>query len=204
MKEKIIQQGAEAKIILNGNTIIKKRIPKKYRIKELDDKIRRQRTRSEFKILEKVSKIISIPSNIDVNENEFEIYMEFLDGKRLSHHLNDLDEKEQLDIMKQIGKSVSKIHDANIIHGDLTTSNMIYKNNIVYFIDFGLGFQNGKYEDKAVDIHLLRQALEAKHYKNWEKLFDIFLKGYKKSKNYERVIDRFKIVEKRGRYKDKY
>ena len=51
---KIISQGAEALIERRGNEILKKRIEKSYRIKEIDEKIRKLRTRSEGKILEKV------------------------------------------------------------------------------------------------------------------------------------------------------
>jgi len=71
----------------------------------------------------------------------------------------------------------------------------------IFFIDFGLGYISKKIEDKAVDIHLLKQALEAKHFKNWEVLFKSFLKGYSKSKDYKEVIERLKKVEARGRYK---
>ena len=74
----------------------------------------------------------------------------------------------------------------------------------IYFIDFGLGFISYKVEDKAVDLHLLRQALEAKHFKNWRALFAGVLKGYSNSKDYKAVLERLKKVEKRGRYKDKY
>ncbi|MFH1917536.1 MAG: serine/threonine protein kinase, partial [Nanoarchaeota archaeon] len=71
----------------------------------------------------------------------------------------------------------------------------------VYFIDFGLGFISQRYEDKAVDLHLLKQALEAKHFKNWEILFNEVIKGYKNSKDSEKVLKQFEKVEKRGRYK---
>jgi Kae1-associated kinase Bud32 len=80
---------------------------------------------------------------------------------------------------------------------------MILKDNKVYFIDFGLGFVSLKIEDKAVDLHLLKQALESKHYKVFEDCFNSILKGYKKSVNYEDVMERLKKVEKRGRYKRK-
>ena len=105
--------------------------------------------------------------------------------------------------MFQIGESLSKLHDKHIIHGDLTTSNLILKEDKVYFIDFGLGFLNGKYEDKGVDIHLLKQALEAKHFKNWEILFQEFEGGYRsiETKEAEKVFDKLKAIEKRGRYK---
>ena len=58
----------------------------------------------------------------------------------------------------------------------------ILKDNKVYFIDFGLGFESKKIEDKAVDLHLIKQALEAKHFNNYEKFFQAVLKGYKLSK----------------------
>ena len=67
---KILAQGAEAKIILFNNFIIKDRIPKLYRLKILDDKIRKLRTRSEAKLLEKASKIINIPKIIEIKENQ--------------------------------------------------------------------------------------------------------------------------------------
>ena len=202
--QKIIQQGAEAIIIKKDNEIIKKRLRKSYRIKEIDDKIRKLRTRSEGKLLAKAAKIISIPKLKTINEKSKEITMDFVDGKKLSEHLNDFDLKKQKTVFCEIGKSISKLHDSNIIHGDLTTSNMILKNKEVYFIDFGLGFQSHKIEDKAVDLHLLKQALEAKHFKTWEILFKEILKSYSTSKDSKKVLERLKAVEKRGRYKGKY
>ena len=80
---------------------------------------------------------------------------------------------------------------------------MIYveKEDKVYFIDFGLAFQSHRAEDKAVDLHLLKQALEAKHFKHWEKLLQWVLKGYSNSKNYKNVLERVEKVELRGRYR---
>ena len=81
---------------------------------------------------------------------------------------------------------------------------MIYVYDKVYFIDFGLGFISHKIEDKAVDLHLLRQALEAKHFKHWKELFDEVLRGYSASKNSDSVLKQFRKVEARGRYKESY
>lgn len=205
-KENIIFHGAEAKIILKNKHIIKDRIPKKYRIPELDERIRKLRTRSETRLFEKASEKVPVPKIIKSDEKDKKIIMDFIDGKKISDNLDNFPEKKQLEIFKQVGENISKLHDLNIIHGDLTTSNMILnkKDNNVYFIDFGLGFRSHKIEDKAVDIHLLRQALEAKHFKNWEKLFEEVIKGYSISKDYKQVFERFKKVESRGRYKEKY
>ena len=201
MVPRIIQQGAEAIILKEKNNVIKKRVKKSYRIPELDDKIRKLRTRSETKLLIKAREVISIPKIKKSDEKTKEIVMDFIEGKKLSDDLDNFTLKKQLEICKKIGENVAKLHSKNIIHGDLTTSNMILKNNKVYFIDFGLGFISHKYEDKAVDLHLLKHALEAKHFKHWEKLFKKILGSYKKNKDFSLVLERLKAVEKRGRYK---
>lgn len=258
---KLLYQGAEAKIFLDekDNLIIKDRIKKSYRINELDEKIRKQRTKSEKKLLEKACKIINAPNPLPLKEFNI-IKMPFIEGKKLSDSLDFFPLEKQKEIMKTIGEETAKIHDVDIIHGDLTTSNMILvekesdneKNNVdndkrlvsykqhkrvppltisygrvsdftnlpiiqsewgcelgreanyepvIYFIDFGLGFISKKIEDKAVDIHLLKQALEAKHFKNWQVLFEEFLKGYKKSKEENKILERLKAIELRGRYR---
>ena len=199
MKPKILQQGAEAIILLDRN-IIKKRIKKSYRLPILDEKIRKSRTKSESKIIQKASELIPVPEIIKTSLPEKEIEMQYIKGKKLSDHLDKL--KNTKKVCEQIGKNIAKLHDAGIIHGDLTTSNMILsQNNKLYFIDFGLGFFSEKIEDKAVDLHLIKQALEAKHFLNYEKFFFSVLKGYKTSKNYAQTIKRLEKVELRGRYK---
>jgi TP53 regulating kinase-like protein len=198
---KILAQGAEAKIIFSKDFIIKDRISKSYRIKELDIKIRKQRTKAEKKLLEKACKIINAPNPFPLEEFD-KIKMPFIKGKKLSENLNSLPFEKQKKICKIIGEEIGKLHDADIIHGDLTTSNMILVNDKIFFIDFGLGYISNKAEDKAVDLHLLKQALEAKHFKNWKDLFDEILRGYTNYKNSKNVLERFKVVEKRGRYKE--
>lgn len=200
-KMKIIAQGAEAKIILINEKIVKDRIPKKYRIPELDNKIREQRTRKEAKLLAKASQIISAPKPLNLPDFGRMIHMPFIKGQKLSEKLDSFPIIKQKQICRQIGESIAKLHEDSIIHGDLTTSNMILKQNKVYFIDFGLGFISNKVEDKAVDLHLLKQALEAKHFKNWEILVKEVFKGYQVSKNSKIVLERLKAVERRGRYK---
>jgi TP53 regulating kinase-like protein len=200
--KKLIAQGAEAKIILSNNFIIKDRIKKSYRIPELDKKIRERRTRAEVKLLIKASEIINCPIPvINKDKKSTKLIMPFIKGKKLSEHFDKFELKKQKQICKQIGEEIAKLHNADIIHGDLTTSNIILVENNIYLIDFGLGFFNGKYEDKAVDLHLFKQALEAKHFKHWESLFKEFEKGYKNYKEANKVFQRLKVVEKRGRYK---
>lgn len=212
---KIIARGAEAVISQDKEKIIKLRIAKGYRLPILDEKLRKSRTRSEAKILEKASKIIPVPKMLSSDDGKKEIIMEHIAGKRLSDNLESL---KFIPICRQIGSSLAKLHDAGLIHGDLTTSNLIYKENKtqqnkqrpiskigkVYFIDFGLGFHSNKAEDKAVDLHLIREALEARHPRIHEKAYNAILEGYKSSKEYTKTIKQLEKVEKRGRYKQQY
>ena len=229
----ILAQGAEALIIQKGSQVLKRRVKKSYRLPILDEKIRKLRTRTEAKLLEKSLKLIPTPKILRVSEKDKEIDLEFIKGKKLSNSLDKL--KNKLQIAKKIGENIAKLHDNNIIHGDLTTSNMIYVNNNtkdkkiinnkknstnnynkytsdnkldikfqVYFIDFGLSFTSVRAEDKAVDLHLIKQALEARHFKFHSELFNSILQGYKSSKNSKEVLNRLKKVELRGRYKQQY
>ena len=200
LKEKmIIQQGAEAIIYRDGDKLIKERIPKCYRIKEIDDKIRKLRTRSEGRLLMKAE---NTPNVFLVDCDKYIIEMEFIDGELVKDVLNGLNVHERKELCREIGVNVAGLHDNNVIHGDLTTSNMVVKEKL-YFIDFGLGFISSRIEDKAVDLHLLRRALEGKHYLIADGCFDFVLDGYKNSPEYEKVFKQLVKVEMRGRYKRK-
>ncbi len=209
MKE-LISQGAEAKIFLEENRISKYRLLKQYRNPIIDNQIRTRRTRQEAKILYKAKELgINVPTVFNFNKknipnDEFIIEMEYISGDKLSEKLNSYEEKKQLEIMKKIAKQVLKLHQNGIIHSDLTTSNIILKNDEIYIIDFGLGFFSLKIEDKAVDLHLIKQALEAKHYMNYEKLFESFIKEYNQDDMTKKIIEQLKKVELRGRYKGQY
>lgn len=210
---KQISQGAEAKIFLtktkySEKTIIKERISKKYRIELFDKQIRKFRTKREVKIIEKCNLLkIKVPKVYDYDLNDMKIYQEYIEGVKLRDKLKLNNFKSYI---KKIAKIVAKIHSNDIIHGDLTTSNMIVKkssskdlsNDKIYLIDFGLSQISDKIEDKAVDIHLFRQALESKHNKFWKKAYSYFISEYKKSlNNSKQILDRLDKVESRGRNK---
>ena len=197
---KFIAQGAESKLFLSKDRIIKDRFRKTYRIKEIDDRLRKSRTKREAKILDKLKKTgFPIPRLIKTNETDT-LEIQYIKGKLLK---NILDNDNCISLGKEIGGKVAILHTNNIIHGDLTTSNMIL-NKEIYFIDFGLSFFSEKIEDKAVDLHLLKEALESKHSEIWEKSYKSVLEGYaKKAVDGKDVLERIKLVEKRGRYKGK-
>ncbi|MFC1685836.1 KEOPS complex kinase/ATPase Bud32 [Nanoarchaeota archaeon] len=204
MVDKIIAQGAEAILIHKNDNLIKRRVKKGYRHPELDEKIRTRRTRREGKILSKINKTINSPEVFEYNDKKGEIVMEFIEGKRLSDHLDTFPIKKSLKICFDIGSEVGLLHSMDIMHGDLTTSNMILKGDKINLIDFGLGFHSPRIENKAVDLRLLHQALKSRHFKHCEEYFKEVLRGYKvTSKEDEKVLKQLKIVQSRGRYKTK-
>jgi TP53 regulating kinase-like protein len=195
-----ISRGAEAEIYRDENKIKKIRSEKRYRLPAIDNTLRKSRTRKEAKILEKMPKEILHPVLIKTDEAKATIEMEFIDGKKVRDVLDN-----NISLCLEIGRKIGMMHNAGIIHGDLTTSNMIYKDKKIYFIDFGLSFFSNKIEDMAVDLHLLKQALESKHYKVFEQAFDLVLDAYKEeAKEYSSVISKFRQVELRGRNKAKF
>ena len=196
--KQLIAQGAEARLFLEGNSILKNRFKKSYRIKEIDEKLRGFRTRREAKILQKLQAIKFPAPKLIKNDEKENLIIEKIDGKLLKDVLEKSDYKK---LCGEIGKKVAMLHNNSIIHGDLTTSNMIL-NREIYFIDFGLSFFSEKAEDKAVDLHLLKEGLESKHYRIWEGCFKCAIDAYKKeAKKSNETLKRLEVVEKRGRYR---
>lgn len=195
---KFLQEGAEARVYFKDGTIIKERIKKTYRHEKIDQSIRKGNTKREVKLLNKVAKIIPVPKVIESCDKEMVIKMEFIEGRKLRDVVEEIDRK---DIFTRVGRKIARIHNENIIHGDLTTSNLIV-NEKIYFIDFGLGFVSRRVEDKAVDLHLIKKALESKHYKHADECFKCILEGYEEeSKEFKQIMNRFDKVLKRGRHK---
>jgi len=146
MKE--IGRGAEAVIYLDKN-VIKKRLKKNYRIKEIDEKLRKSRTRREAKILEKLQSLdFPAPRIIKKDDKKMIIEMNLVKDVLLR---DVLEKKDYGKLCEEIGEKIAVLHNNNIIHGDLTTSNMIL-NKEIFFIDFGLSLFSHKIEDKAVDL----------------------------------------------------
>jgi TP53 regulating kinase-like protein len=201
---KILHSGAEAILYLENGNLVKERISKSYRHEHIDISKRKYPTRKENKLLLKANEVgMNVPEVFMFDDSDMKIVMEYLEGDVLKSELDNYSSEKRIEVCKKIGEQVALMHDNEIIHGDLTTSNMILKDNKVYFIDFGLGMVSDKDEPKAVDIRLLRQAFDSRHYKYNEEFYNWFLEGYKQSKNYDAVIKRLEQVEKRGRYKRK-
>eukprot|EP00808_Paulinella_micropora_P027958 g35791.t1 len=163
----ILRQGAEAKVyrtnFLGRDTIIKDRFPKRYRHPALDTKIRAHQIKTEVRCIAKARKLgILAPALYHSEPEQGRIYMEFLDAPTIRDYINKLDLSAATDeakasaVARLMGKTIAELHAAKIIHGDLTTSNMlVYTNDEdmpvrIALIDFGLSFDSGLVEDKAV------------------------------------------------------
>lgn len=198
MPKKLIAQGAEAKLFLENGNVLKQRFSKSYRIKEIDEKLRGSRTRREAKILQKLQTINFPAPRLIRNDEKENLIIEKIGGKLIKDILEKSDYKK---LCSEIGKKVAILHNNSVIHGDLTTSNMIL-NEEICLIDFGLSIFSEKAEDRAVDLHLLKEGLESKHYKVWEECFKSVLEAYEKeAKKSNETLKRLDVVEKRGRYR---
>jgi TP53 regulating kinase-like protein len=205
----LIKKGAEASLYLENwhdlKVIIKKRHPKKYRIPQLDREIQVQRTKHESQIIHK-AKEAGVPSPIVfmIDLSEASITMEFVEGIQVKQILNYLTPDERRKLCHHIGRLIGRLHNNEIIHGDLTTSNMILTpQNKLVFIDFGLSEQTKELEARGVDLHLMKRALASTHYRCAEDCFATIIEGYKEEVGEEaknEVMSKIKEIEKRGRY----
>lgn len=200
----LIRKGAEADLYLaefgevyfpwnQEKVLIKKRISKGYRNTELDRELRTRRTVHEARLLHEAKSFVNTPVLYEMNREDCTIVMEYIEGVRAKEDLTE-------DTAVEIGKSIARLHEGGIIHGDITTSNIIIKEGIIYFIDFGLGEFSHEIEPQAVDLHLLKQTLKSTHHEMWQHLWKKILEGYKERENAQDVISRVRDIEKRGRY----
>lgn len=205
----LIKKGAEASLYLeewhNRKVIMKRRLPKKYRIPELDLMIRSQRTIHEPNIMHKAKEAgVPTPTIFMVDVDEAKIVMEFVEGKQVKEMLDNVSHEERLRLCNLIGRLIGRLHKHGIIHGDLTTSNMILTPyGKVVFVDFGLSERSVELEPKGVDLHLMKRTLHSSHYKHAKECFKVVLNGYAESVGNEeakKVIAKIREIEKRGRY----
>ena len=200
----IIKRGAEAEIYLSEwhgrDVVVKRRVKKGYRIREIDERIREARTKKEAILMISARKAgVSVPIIYDIRLNEKEIVMQYLKGERIKDVIDYKNEGWQRKICGEIGRNIAKLHSEGIIHGDITTSNMIWMNGKLYFIDFGLGMRSKENESRGVDLHLLMEAFNAAH-KNG-KFFQWVMEAYEKNfEESEEVKRKVEEIKRRGRY----
>ena len=197
-----LKRGAEAVLWLDGDHVVKERVKKGYRLEEIDDKLRKLRTKKEAKLLSDAKRCgVSAPGILSIDENGSKISMEYIEGKRLKEFFNETDDQNRQKVAELVGRSIGILHKSGIVHGDLTTSNMILKDGKVYFIDFGLGESSSRAENQAMDISVLREAIKSTHFNYLNLIWNSFIEGYKQTNgNFNKVLQTLNDIEKRGRY----
>jgi TP53 regulating kinase and related kinases len=200
LHSRIIKRGAEADVYLipwyKNIAISKLRNPKKYRNITLDNLIRVRRTIHEANMLNDVKTTgIKTPFIYFLDPKRAQIIMEYIDGENVKDILSP-------EIGFEMGKYVSILHNKNIIHGDLTTSNFIKRKADLYLIDFGLSFYSERIEDMATDIRIIKEILSSAHIQIFDETYERFLEGYAliSNNNFNRVLKVVKDIETRGRY----
>jgi TP53 regulating kinase-like protein len=208
-QQTMFKKGAEASLYLadwhERKVIIKVRIPKKYRPDALDKQIRSYRTLHETQLMHE-AKVAGVPTPLIymVNIPEASIIMEYIEGQQIKQTLNGTPKLQRQELCVKIGELIGKLHVRGLIHGDLTTSNMIINSDDkIFFVDFGLGEKNIEVEARGVDLHLMKRALQSTHFQFWEECFKNVLAGYSSvlgDETTEKVYEKIKEIERRGRY----
>ena len=172
--------------------MIKRRLSKGYRTPRLDARLIAERTRAEARLIAGARKAgVSTPVIRDVTHDS--IVMEYVDGEMLKHVLAP-------DTVERTGEMVGRMHAAGIIHGDLTTSNIIIRDGAPVFIDFGLAYVSSEIEARGVDVHVFFQTLESTS-ADYERLSMAFRKGYATATDdADEVLGRVEEIRMRGRY----
>jgi TP53 regulating kinase-like protein len=205
----LMMKGAEANLYLadwhGRKVVLKRRLPKEYRPSALDEQIRAYRTIHEPQLMHEAKKAgVPTPIIFLVDRRDTTIIMQYIEGKQVKQVLNEVSKRERQKLCFIIGESIGKLHEYGIVHGDLTTSNLIqHPEGKIFFVDFGLGDKTKELEARGVDLHLMKRALQSTHYKFAEECFESAIEGYStvlKSKTSENVLDKIKEIERRGRY----
>ncbi|KAL3518850.1 hypothetical protein ACH5RR_021439, partial [Cinchona calisaya] len=170
-------------IFVGRRSIIKERFSKKYRHPSLDSKLTLKRLNAEARCMTKARRLgVSTPVLYSVDPVLHSLTFEYVEGP-------------------SIGDAIGKLHDGGLVHGDLTTSNMLVRSgtNQLVLIDFGLSFTSTFPEDKAVDLYVLERALLSMH-SSCGNVMDLILAAYKKSsKQWSSTLNKLVRVRQRGR-----
>jgi TP53 regulating kinase-like protein len=213
----LLCQGAEARLFrclyFGRRAILKERFVKTYRHPDLDNTITLQRLRGEVRLLTRAKQLgIHTPSIYHIDWARRAIVMEDLhDARTVKSVIDTLIQESntaKLDALsQQVGATIARLHQAQIVHGDLTTSNMLLaENGQLYLIDFGLSAhvpnKTQMLEALAVDLYVLERAIICTHQKA-KHFFANILMAYRSSISDEKqrtlTMNKYEEVRARGR-----
>jgi Kae1-associated kinase Bud32 len=181
--------------------VTKQRVVKGYRHPVLDRSLQAFRIKNEVRLMfEARSAGIAVPVIYSVDLAGNKIVMEEIQGMRVKDALEEMPVDQAEKVCRKIGEIAGRLHANDIVHGDLTTSNMLLDGERIVLIDFSLGSKSSELEDKGVDMHLLEEAFHSAHYRRaglHDSVKDSYLKAYDGGAD---VLRKVKEIEKRGRY----
>jgi len=204
-----LHRGAEADLFLSElppwKAVVKRRVRKAYRHQELDASIRKERTIKEAAAI-RDAKIAGarLPSILGLDLERSSIIMTFIQGLLARDIIDSMSSAHRLSLLEELGRQVGFLHQAGIVHGDLTTSNIIVPDDgKPFLIDFGMASKSTDREDHGSDLHLLQRSLTATHALDGASSLRIVARGYREVVGEEMSRSSLrKAVEiaRRGRY----
>ncbi len=202
----VIYRGAEATLTAATRfgrlVVVKQRRPKAYRIAELETAIARGRMRNEARLLRRAREAgVGAPAVLDADPEAQTLVLEYLGRRALRETFDTMPSRERRRGARAVGEAVGRLHKAGVIHGDLTTSNMILKGGEVYLLDFSLGQVGERLEERAVDLKAFKDSFAATHLTHAAD-FGLVLAGYRAvlGKAGARVVAHVGKIERRRRY----
>jgi len=207
--QRLLHRGAEADLYLQmwyGLKVVRKvRVPKPYRVSKLDVALRRARTAHEALTIHDAKRAgVATPLIYLVDIESTAIVMQYIEGIRLKEYLESSKMEERLKVCGTLGDKVGRLHSYGIVHGDLTTSNVIVtEDSGIVLIDFGLAEYSSELEKRGVDILLGQRVFHSTHHGYGAACYRAFLEGYRDqvgSEEADQVEERVKQIARRGRY----
>src|SRR6266849_4665764 len=204
-----LHRGAEADLSLATvgpwKVVVKRRVRKEYRNPILDERIRHDRTISEASIIHEAKTAgARVPSIVGVDIERNAIVMTHLAGIVARECLDDMGKSEAQKLLRSIGEQVGLLHAAGIVHGDLTTSNVIVSpSGAPFIVDFGMSRRSIEPEDRGVDLHLLQRSIVASHSKDASSMMNAMIRGYEQAtgkKVANSTWGKAREIARRGRY----
>jgi Kae1-associated kinase Bud32 len=163
--------------------MLKEREPKRYRPKALDERLRKERTRTEARLLVDARRLgVRTPMVYDLDLAKHRIVLERLEGPTLKQLLEDPAQPIATlsAAVRSFGAALGRLHAGGIAHGDLTSSNVIFPAGPTEppaLLDLSMGTRNAGVEELGIDLHLVEEDLKALHPKA-DALHRAFLEGY--------------------------
>jgi len=189
-------KGAEAVLrkvrVLGIPAVEKFRPEKKYRARELDERIRSGRTKREARLLAR-AKEAGVLCPVVFQVGRFAIKMKYLQGRMLHQKMQreGISRRE----ISEAARILARLHSADVVHGDYTPANLMLTKGGMAVIDFGLGSISPDAEDKATDVVMMKKALAGRG--------SLFVRAYEKNGGEKSVVRMVGEIEKRARYMER-